>query len=370
MSWLPLGEGRNAMRGSFWCLVRESFWSLAVLTAALSAVAMLVEPVAGASKASAAPGTVGTLRPPLDDVLRSCGRRLPCSMCSLSPSPSLPPLLSLRGGSDEPGGEDGAAERSEHIDGAAMDDWAEVAQALEEMKRELKVHVTTVDIDAELEQRLWACTHLKVLVITGGTLKRLPPGIAALRELSTLIVSGNALVSLPAALAELPNLRVLEAEDNSLAALPDAGGGWPALEVLNVARNQLTSLAPIASAEHLLTLKADGNALEDATSLPIKGWLRLKTLCLGDNKLTVLPPEIGKLVHLEALDVRNNLLKVLPVPSLTYALSPCRFLTLIRLSINSLYMYVCTCIDLYICVHVCVYMNICIYICVNMYIWV
>ena len=194
-------------------------------------------------------------------------------------------------------------------DEGALDDWAEVMQALEETKRELKVHVNTPDMSPELQERLWRCEHLQVLVLT-GSLERLPPGIAALAQLTTLIVSGTALASLPSALAELPHLRVLECEDNHLGALP--AGPWPALEVLNVARNQLQTLAPLASASKLLVLKADGNLLASASAVPLDSWTRLKTLSLAHNALRQVPAGSGKLQQLEALDLRHNELQQLP----------------------------------------------------------
>ena len=114
-------------------------------------------------------------------------------------------------------GEQPPAEETAETD--AMGKWSDVTQALEDMKREVKVHIETPDIPDELAQRLFACTHVQVLVITGA-LEHLPTGIEALRELTTLIISGNALTSLPSQLASLPNLRVLEAEDNAIEALP------------------------------------------------------------------------------------------------------------------------------------------------------
>jgi Leucine-rich repeat (LRR) protein len=191
-----------------------------------------------------------------------------------------------------------------------MDKWADVSQALEDMKRELKVHVETPELAPELADRLWACTHLRVLTITGGALKSLPAGIAQLSELTTLIVSGNSLVSLPREVAALPNLRVLEAEDNSLDSLPhDDEAGWGALEVLNVARNNLSSLAPIAGAARLLSLKADSNMLSG--SFPLSGWPKIKTLILSHNMLSTLEG-VGQLTLLETLDIGHNRFSQLP----------------------------------------------------------
>ena len=123
----------------------------------------------------------------------------------------------IRARRDRFAGEQPPAEETPETD--AMGKWSDVTQALEDMKREVKVHIETPDIPDELAQRLFACTHVQVLVITGA-LQHLPSGIEALRELTTLIISGNALTSLPSQLASLPNLRVLEAEDNALEALP------------------------------------------------------------------------------------------------------------------------------------------------------
>ena len=82
----------------------------------------------------------------------------------------------------------------------------------------------------------------------------------------------------------------------------DANDGWPALQVVNVARNKLTSLAPLASAAQLTTLKADTNLLEHASAIPLIGWKRLKTLTLSANSLNEMPAGVGQLMHLEVFD--------------------------------------------------------------------
>ena len=240
-----------------------------------------------------------------------CAHAAAAAAPACAPPRALRPTLQLRGGSADSGAS------ADSGGGGALGEWAEVAAAVEEMKRELRVTVDTAEMPAGLARRLWACRHLQVLVVTGGALERIPPGIEALGELTTLIVSGNKLAALPPELAQLPKLRVLEAEDNALAALPhSASVSWPALEVVNVARNKLSSLAPLASAAHLLTVKADGNELRDAGAVELVGWVRLKTLTLSNNGMLELPLGVGQLAHLEALDVRNNCLTQLPIGGL------------------------------------------------------
>ena len=141
-------------------------------------------------------------------------------------------------GSELDAGGDGSSEGEDP--GAALGDWKEVAAALKDSRRELKIEVSTETMPQELQDKLWACKELNRLVISGGAIRELPERIAELSELTTLIISDNALESLPDALGELSSLRVLEAGGNRLAALPATlASSCPLLEVLDVSRNQV-----------------------------------------------------------------------------------------------------------------------------------
>eukprot|EP00741_Cyanophora_paradoxa_P020675 tig00021290_g19956.t1 len=92
-----------------------------------------------------------------------------------------------------------------------------------------------------------------------------------------------------------------------------AAAGPENIRVLDLSRNQLTSIpgAELAKLTNLEVLRLDNNKL---TALPpeIGRLATLKELYVRDNQLTVLPPEIGRLAALEALSVIDNKLAALP----------------------------------------------------------
>jgi hypothetical protein len=84
------------------------------------------------------------------------------------------------------------------------------------------------------------------------------------------------------------------------------------IQSLDLGDNNLTVLSPtIGQLKQLKTLNLDGNYLE---TLPIEigGLPQLQTLSIMHNKLKVLPDEIGNLSQLQILDLCDNQLQVLP----------------------------------------------------------
>ncbi|KAG0016177.1 cysteinyl-tRNA synthetase, partial [Entomortierella chlamydospora] len=83
------------------------------------------------------------------------------------------------------------------------------------------------------------------------------------------------------------------------------------LKILNLSHNSITEIprGQIPNQSHLSELYLSGNQL---TSLPADDIERLRSLLvlhIGGNKLTTLPAELGKINHLQVLDVGCNMLK-------------------------------------------------------------
>ena len=134
---------------------------------------------------------------------------------------------------------------------------------------------------------------LRSLVLSENGLRELLDGewLTAL-DLELLDLNENTLSSLPPALVQLRSLRVLRLADNAFAELDGAADvifALAALEELVLSGNRLTSVPP-----HVGRLQ------------------RLKRLDLRGNQLTALPDEIGELSALEVLDVFDNKLTALP----------------------------------------------------------
>ncbi|XP_066565484.1 volume-regulated anion channel subunit LRRC8D [Amia ocellicauda] len=132
--------------------------------------------------------------------------------------------------------------------------------------------------------------RLASLHLAHNRLPRLPPGLALLRALERLDLSHNQLEAVPPALLALPRLRCLDLSHNRLGELGAELGLGGAMAELDLSHNHLESLPP-----HLLC-----------------GCPCLRSLLLGWNALSALPPGLPALPLLARLDVRGNCLEALP----------------------------------------------------------
>jgi adenylate cyclase len=83
------------------------------------------------------------------------------------------------------------------------------------------------------------------------------------------------------------------------------------LRVLNLSFNDLYEIpsSTLSKCESLEELYLSGNSLTSLPAEDFENLSNLKTFFLNGNKLQTLPAELGKLKHLESLDVSSNLLK-------------------------------------------------------------
>lgn len=145
------------------------------------------------------------------------------------------------------------------------------------------------------------------LRLSGG-LQTFPDEIFDLADtLEILDLSGNALSALPNDLGRLRKLRILFCSDNRFTELPDVLGDCPELSMIGFKANQISNVSPRA--------------------LPSQ----LRWLILTNNRVRVLPAEIGDCSQLQKLMLAGNELASLPE-----ALARCNRLELIRLSANRL----------------------------------
>lgn len=184
--------------------------------------------------------------------------------------------------------------------------WPEVKAVVESKGRELSI----VRKEADLDPALWYCITLNSLrlKIESATLKTIPQDIKSLQALSSLIVSSCGLEELPDALGNLSKLRVLEAASNNLTALPQTLVNCP-LEVLNLASNRINDVGIVEQMTTLVTLNLDRNEL---TALPVPAAEHMRTISAASNKISEIPPVIGKLQMLRELTLADNEIQELP----------------------------------------------------------
>ena len=191
--------------------------------------------------------------------------------------------------------------------------WKELAVALAEKRRELKVDrvapgsegdsasaeagaapEASFTGEAAVDPALWRAVLLNRLELRlGPRFSVLPTHVGHLSAMQTLILSGNALSELPPTLACLTDLKHLDLSENALAALPlETMRAFAKLEVLRLEGNRLTHLQALASCTSLVTLLADRNELTDLSALPFASMARLDVLSVSFNKLAALPEEV------------------------------------------------------------------------------
>lgn len=167
---------------------------------------------------------------------------------------------------------------------------------------------------ASLPPEIGDLANLRVLNLSRHKITALPPEIGNLDKLERLRVIGG-LTSLPAEIGNLESLRQLTLGNSiqrlndgnrfvrpllSLPTLPPEIGGLSLLLILELRNTGLTELPPeIGQLTKLRTLRLDDPLYSKWTEEAAE----------ADNQLKTLPTEIGNLVALEELNLRQNLLR-------------------------------------------------------------
>ena len=141
-------------------------------------------------------------------------------------------------------------------------------------------------------------------------------------SLEILNLTGNALSSLPDDLHRLTHLRVLFCSDNAFTELPQCLGQCAQLSMIGFKANQISQVPAAALPPLLRWLILTDNRI---SLLPDELGQRplLQKLMLAGNQLTHLPPSLAQCQNLELIRIASNRLTHLPqwlltLPSLTW----------------------------------------------------
>ncbi|KAM6155868.1 leucine-rich repeat and calponin homology domain-containing protein 4 [Rhynchocyon petersi] len=164
------------------------------------------------------------------------------------------------------------------------------------------------------ERALEEAVATGTLNLSNRRLKQFPRGAARSYDLSDITqadLSRNRFPEVPEAACQLVSLEGLSLYHNCLRCLNPALGNLTALTYLNLSRNQLSSLPPYICQLPLRVLIVSNNKL--GVLPPDIGALgSLRQLDVSSNELQSLPPELCSLPSLRDLNVRRNQLSVLP----------------------------------------------------------
>ncbi|XP_033843394.1 leucine-rich repeat and calponin homology domain-containing protein 1 isoform X2 [Periophthalmus magnuspinnatus] len=179
----------------------------------------------------------------------------------------------------------------------------------------LQRHIVCVNLPHTrgLERALEEAALSGVLNLSARKMKEFPR-TAANHDLADTVeadLSKNRLVDVPADVCHLVALESLNLYHNCIRTVPDSMISLQSLTNLNLSRNQLTSLPSSLCALPLRVLNASNNKL---VTLPeaVGQLQRLMELDVSCNEITALPRHISRLKSLRELNVRRNLLCVLP----------------------------------------------------------
>jgi Leucine-rich repeat (LRR) protein len=171
------------------------------------------------------------------------------------------------------------------------------------------------------DEKAFAVVLLSRLNLNDNELQSLPEDINEIgEELKRLELKNNALTSLPSAIGLLVGLSVLDLSGNQLVTLPPEIGRLMGLGELNVKKNALTSLPDTldgtpeaADLRHRLRhAYATTRHRHHHRHLLRSGLLTCGVVNCANNKLTELPPSLGRMAALRALIADHNVLTSLP----------------------------------------------------------
>ncbi|MDW7693303.1 leucine-rich repeat protein [Flammeovirgaceae bacterium SG7u.111] len=167
----------------------------------------------------------------------------------------------------------------------------------------------------ELPNSFSQLENLRYLHLRNNHLKTFPKEVCGFSKLEHLNLRFNKFKKIPKEFFQLKHIKSLDLSSCSLASLTEEIGNFTELESLSLESNQIKVLPKgLANCQNLREVHLKGNKnLDLGQAFEVLSQIKsFKKLNLAEWKLTELPENIGKMVHLEEVDISNNLLTSLP----------------------------------------------------------
>ncbi|KAK4054214.1 cysteinyl-tRNA synthetase [Microbotryomycetes sp. JL201] len=174
-------------------------------------------------------------------------------------------------------------------------------------------------------------TSLVELDISFNTITTVPEEIGKLINLERLVLLANTITTLPQSLTQLTRLKELDCRRNTISDLTPIGataslevlrcehnsasaldGTWQYMRVLSISNNSLTRFSLNGTGSSLTSLNLSFAKLSSLSTELFDHLGAVENLVLDSNQIRTLPDNIGTLVNLVHLSIKNNLLTDLP----------------------------------------------------------
>ncbi|XP_043788591.1 leucine-rich repeat-containing protein 47-like [Apis laboriosa] len=193
--------------------------------------------------------------------------------------------------------------------------WHIIKTAAAENKHELVLSGPAI---SELIQKrgfdksLFNLEHLNYLNITQTCLHEVSEEIEKLQNLTTLVLHSNEISKIPSTIGKLEKLKVLDCSRNKLTSLPDEIGKLPQLTTMNFSSNFLKSLPTQIDNVKLTVLDLSNNQFEDFPDVCYTELVHLSEIYVMGNQIKEIPTIINQLPSLKIINVANNRISVIP----------------------------------------------------------
>jgi Leucine-rich repeat (LRR) protein len=181
------------------------------------------------------------------------------------------------------------------------------------MKNWIKLEVLVLNyFNIEMiPSEVWMMTKLRHLSFFHNELSFIPSELSCLSNLTHLNLRTNRITHISNQINKLTQLQYLDLSFNQLTQFPNDISSFLHLSGLWINDNKLKRF-PSQLPPNLVCLNLERNSITSISSTTLSSLIRLETLNLYMNQITILPTQIGLLTSLQYLNLSNNKLSFIP----------------------------------------------------------